>query len=63
MQAGEPNNVDYNDEVMDDGAGNGHVEKTNTYSYTQLSEKYLGDHGYYFVFKNRVLYNYTITYR
>lgn len=63
MQAGEPNNVDYNDEVMDDGAGNDYVEKTNTYSYTQLSEKYLGDHGYYFVFKNGVLYNYTITYR
>ena len=63
MQAGEPTNVDYKDEVMDDGAGNDYVEKTNTYSYTQLSEKYLGDHGYYFVFKNGELYNYTITYR
>lgn len=38
MQAGEPNNVDYNDEVMDDGAGNDYVEKTNTYSYTIILE-------------------------
>lgn len=34
-----------------------------TYEYTTLSEKYLGDHGYYFKFHNGVLYNYTVTYR
>lgn len=36
MQAGEPNNVDYNDEVMDDDAGNDYVEKlihTHTHNY------------------------------
>ena len=61
--AGEANDVECNEETIQDTDGNDVVIKTNRYSYTRLSERYLGDHGYYFTFKNNKLYNYTVTYR
>lgn len=68
--AGEPKDIEYQQEdinTVQDTAGDPTQEENvinyATYKYTQLSEKYLGDHGYYFLFKDGVLYNYTVTYR
>lgn len=68
--AGEPTDIEHKQEdinAVQDTAGDPDQEENvitySTYKYTQLSEKYLGDHGYYFLFKDGVLYNYTVTYR
>ena len=68
--AGDPTDIDNQQEdisTVRDTAGDAVEEESTinyaTYKYTRLSEKYLGDHGYYFLFKDGVLYNYTVTYR
>ena len=61
--AGDPTDIEYKQKDIVDPPDEDIVINYATYKYTQLSEKYLGDHGYYFLFKDGVLYNYTVTYR